>query len=170
MNPQSSVHLSQESLNDLLIGLGSSASQAHLEQCASCREQVESFRCGIDAFNSASLAWSESRSAKSLPRRSSTRHAAFAPLAWTLATATLLLIGIPTWKHEHRAPQSLVAAQRVAPQSAAAEVSETEIAEDNDLLRAVDAALRTDQSSPLRNQRPRESHPHRKVRLESRSL
>ncbi|MDR3745264.1 MAG: hypothetical protein P4K80_03940 [Acidobacteriaceae bacterium] len=170
MKPQSSAHLSQEALNDLLIGLGSSASQAHLEQCASCREQVESFRCGMDAFNSASLAWSEAGAGKSLPRRSQARHAFFAPLAWTLATATLLLIGIPTWRHEHRAPQSLVAAQRVAPQSESSGVSDAEIAEDNDLLRAVDAALRTDQPSPLRNQRPRESHTHRKVRLESRSL
>ena len=51
-------HLSEEALDDVLIGLGSAESQAHLEVCADCRAQVRTFLGDVALFNAASMAWS----------------------------------------------------------------------------------------------------------------
>ena len=52
-------HLSDEALDDVLIGLGSLASHAHLAQCPQCRARVESFQTTGDLFNQASRQFSE---------------------------------------------------------------------------------------------------------------
>ena len=61
MTPSLSNHLSEEALDDVLIGLGSAESEAHLAVCPECRAEVETFRGDVALFNAASVAWSESR-------------------------------------------------------------------------------------------------------------
>jgi hypothetical protein len=147
MTKPRSAHLSEEALDDVLIGLGSPESDAHLAECETCRGQLEQFRSGVRVFNQASLAWSEARPMRIplSPVRSKVRRAVFAPAGWALAAAVLLLmIGLPMWNHDRRTALS----NRTAP-AAAIEDSPAQIAQDNDLLRSVDEALNTSEASPI---------------------
>ena len=140
-------HLNDEALNDLLIGLGTTSAQAHLARCPECRVRVESFRETIVFFNDASLAWSENRV------RSGTVRVSFAPrlrfallsrpaLSFGVALAALLLLaGPPVWR--------MVAPRPVEPSPTSSEAVDyrAQIAEDNELMRAVNSAIDPDMHS-----------------------
>lgn len=142
MNP----HLTESALHDLLIGLGSDAALAHLATCSVCGEKVEAFRADMQLFNDASLAWSEARPmpAVATPARVAARQPLFtylrwAPLNFAVGTAVLLTaLGLPVWQHLHK-PQPAPAMIATTGNQDTAE----QIAQDNDLLRSVDAALTT---------------------------
>jgi hypothetical protein len=147
MTQPRSAHLSEEALDDVLIGLGSPESAAHLAECEVCRGKLEEFRSGVRVFNQASLAWSEARPMRSplSPARLKVRNAVFAPVGWAFAAVVLLvMIGVPVWNHGHRAALS----NGTAP-AAAIEDTPAQIAQDNDLLRSVDEALNTSEASPI---------------------
>jgi ferric-dicitrate binding protein FerR (iron transport regulator) len=150
MSGQSAIHLSEEALNDLLIGLASVESEAHLAECAACRAKVQAFGAHLNAFNRASMAWSESRS-EALPAIRPAASAkvksiwtTLAPLEWAVAVAVLLLLALPVWNRN----QLPVPVGSVVGTPAAGD-SEAQIAEDNDLLKSVDAALNTNDASPI---------------------
>jgi hypothetical protein len=155
------THLSEAALHDLLIGLGSDASLAHLASCTECSRKAESFREDMQLFNQTTLAWSESRSESRIESRSESRGASRAvrrmqaepartawnpwtPLHWAAAAAVLLLAaGVPVWQRHHAAtpmPPPVLLAQEDSP---------SQIAQDNDLLRSVDAALANTDEPPL---------------------
>jgi hypothetical protein len=138
-------HLSEEDLNDVLIGLGSPESDAHLVVCNECRDQVEHFRSEVEMFKQTSLAWSEARSL-SIPRisRPKATPAILNPVAWAAAAALLLMIGIPVWNNDHRAASDQGTAQVQMPSD-----SEAQIAQDNALLQSVDAVLSAGETSPI---------------------
>ena len=100
MTPDRAAHLTEEALNDLLLGMAAPASEAHLAVCAGCRARVEEFQSGMRQFNEASLAWSEARAASSRPAivRPPSRLV-FAGAGLALAAAVLLALGVPVWKH-----------------------------------------------------------------------
>jgi predicted anti-sigma-YlaC factor YlaD len=167
MTLQRSSHLSEEALNDVLIGLGSPEAEAHLDECEVCRGKLQAFRSEVNVFNQASLAWSESRAEKSscVAREARARSVIFSPAVWALAALFLLVIGFPVWNRGHRAlPDGKT---ETAVESS---VSEAQIAEDNNLLRSVNAVLSANEASPVSEYRlldmPRS---HRKARLESRN-
>jgi anti-sigma factor RsiW len=175
MTTELSAHLSEEALDDVLIGLSTPESEAHLAVCSACRSHVEGFQSGLQAFNQASLAWSEARPVSaSMPTtraslqaaaRSKARRAMFAPLGWAMAVAVLLMIGIPIWNRDHPSPPN------PEPSTASAMGdSEAQIAKDNELLKSVDMALSVSDESPLSEYRLLdEHHSHLKKRPELRS-
>ena len=61
-------HLTEEALDDILIGLGSPASHAHLAQCPECSARVDAFRFSMDSLNQASLAWVQAQPVRTAPR------------------------------------------------------------------------------------------------------
>ena len=146
MTPDLSKHLGDEALNDVLIGLGSLESDAHLARCPECRSKVESFRADMTLFNSASMAWSESRNG--WPGETSLRPAAhrirFAFVSWSAAVALLLIMALTLWRHSAVAPPNHV--NVVEPQSLD---SETQIAKDNELLQEINAAIGSDDEFPI---------------------
>lgn len=168
MTAEASAHLSEEALNDVLIGLSSPESDAHIAVCAVCRGQLEEFRSEMRMFNQASLASSEARPTM-IPRASAKatgRRAMFVPAGWVLAAAVLLIIGVPAWwNYDHR-----FSPNRGPAPASATEDSEAQIAQDNDLLRSVNIALNTNEVSPISeyhlSERP---HPRLKARPESRN-
>jgi ferric-dicitrate binding protein FerR (iron transport regulator) len=133
-------HLSEESLNDVLIGLPAAASEAHIEQCAECRARVEDFQSSVRLFNQASLAWIDAQPGRTLPAarpfRSARRRLMLA--AWATAAALFVMAGVPFLRHP---------IQMQSPAMTAPTDSEEQIAEDNELLRAVDAAINPDEQS-----------------------
>lgn len=142
------AHLSDEAVDDVLIGLGSPEAEAHLAGCRECRERVEAFRADMQMFNGTMLAWSQARSATmAAPERPTLWRRELIPAAWVAAVTILLALAIPAWRHQH-APANLE-----APNAAAANTgdqdTEAQIAEDNELMRSVDAALSTSEKMPV---------------------
>jgi hypothetical protein len=146
MTPES-THLSDEALDDVLIGLGSPASEAHLAGCPDCRARFEEFQGDVRLFNSASMAWSETRP---LPFPQTARHAsglrarvAFFGLA--AAAVALLIMAVAIWRHSPVAPPPNRAGTAVSQPLD----SEAQIAQDNELLQAVSVAISPDEQSPI---------------------
>jgi len=154
MTPESTRHLSEEALDDVLIGLGSPESHSHLEVCAECRAQVKMFLGDVALFNAASMEWSRNRlpqAGASQPRRVR-MHAAFAGWAITAAAVLVLALGVL-----HQRPETApTQANTVQPQPVN---SEAQIAQDNQLLQAVNAAIGQDEASPIEEYKISES-PH----------
>jgi hypothetical protein len=165
MTPEQSAHLSEEAINDCLIGLGSPQSEAHLAVCAVCRGQVKGFETDIAAFNQTTLAWTEARPHTTLraaptPRA---RRITAGPLGWALAAALLAAVGLPVWNHYRPAAHTASVAGPVTVDS------EAQIAQDNDLLRSVNVALNEGEESPIAVYHLSEApHPRSKTRSELR--
>ena len=145
MTPELTNHLSEEALDDVLIGLGTAESHAHLAACAECSAQVATFRGDIALFNAASTAWSESR--RPQPRESAPRHrtlrAAF--IGWAAVSVALLVMAVGIWRHRLESP----AGQAHTVQPSQPVDSEAQIDQDNQLLQAVNAAISPDEASPI---------------------
>ena len=144
MTPQLTNHLSEEALDDVLIGLGTAESHAHLAVCAECRVQVATFRGDIALFNAASVAWSESR--RPQPRESAphgrTLRAAF--IGWAAVATALVVMAVGIWRHRPEPSRQAHTIQQSKPVD-----SEAQIAQDNQLLEAVNTAISPDEASPI---------------------
>ena len=158
MTPESTNHLSEEALDDVLIGLGSPESHDHLAVCAECRAQVMTFQGDVALFNAASMTWTQSRMPRPRagePRRVSL-HAALA--GWAITAAAVLMMALGIW--HYRAQLNPSQANAVQPQADSAE----QIAQDNQLMQAVDAAISPDEASPIEEYKIVESpHPYPKA-------
>ena len=147
MTPAQSAHLSEESINDLLIGLGSPESEAHLAACSECRRQVQEFHADVKAFNQTTLAWSEARPAGDLREGLGARawRAMVSPPGWAFAAVLLLALGYTVGNH-FNSPSSSGNASVAAPTPAD---TDAQIAQDNELLRSVNVALNETEESPI---------------------
>lgn len=146
MTPDISNHLADEALSDVLIGLGSLESDAHLARCPECRSKVDDFRADMTLFNSASMAWSESQSERpaKASRHPAARRIRFALVIWSAAVALLLMMAITFWRHSAVAPPNHVNIVESQPLD-----SETQIAQDNELLQDINAAIGSDDEYPI---------------------
>ncbi|HTJ29260.1 MAG TPA: hypothetical protein VL346_02080 [Acidobacteriaceae bacterium] len=138
MNLDKRQHLCEEAFNDLLIGLSAPEAEAHLAACEECRAQLAAFRSDLALFNQATLAWSESKTAAMPPLRRKPRFVPSHPLAWSAATAVLLLVGVAGWNSQRAPLLPTESAPSIATEFAD---SPDQIAEDNQLLHNVYDAL-----------------------------
>jgi hypothetical protein len=145
MTPAQSAHLNEESINDVLIGLGTPESEAHLAACSECRSHVQGFRADVKAFNQTTLAWSEARPVKTLRAGAAAKvwRAMVSPPGWAFAAALLVVLGYAVGNHFH-SPSSSGDASVTAPTD-----TDTQIAQDNELLRSVNVALNETEESPI---------------------
>jgi hypothetical protein len=168
MKKELSAHLSEEALDDALIGLSSPETEAHLALCGVCRSQLESFHTEMQLFNETSMAWCEARPARPFPAVSRSKklsHAYYAPLGWAMAATVFLAIGVPIWNHDRHTSPKYDAASVSMPQD-----TEAQIAQDNELMRSVDAAISTQEASPLSEYKPsKRPQTHETSRSESRN-
>lgn len=153
MNAPGSVHLTEEEFADAMLGEPVSAAAAlHLQECATCRREVDGFSTAVGDFRQASRAWSELRS-DGMPAlrpeaaRTTSGAGGFAP-AYAWAAAGLLAVGVtvPVVEHLRHEGAGAPAPVRVAQadQDAAMDTPE-QIARDNQLLAEVHFELtRTD--------------------------
>lgn len=144
MTPESTIHLSEEALDDVLIGLGSPESHAHLAACAECRGQVQAFQGDVQLFNAASTAWSESRWPITRVADAPRPRPRVAFASWTAVAAALVLMALAVWHHRISPPPHYAGAPQALPVD-----TEAQIAQDNQLLEAVNAAISPDERSPI---------------------
>ena len=142
-----SHHLSDEDLDDVLIGIGSAEAEAHLAGCAACAARTAEFRSALGSFNQATLAWSEAKS-HTLTRDLTAGEAVGVPhlgLAAAglcgLAVVGALLSVVPGTLHSRTEPSA--ASAQAAPVD-----RDREIAGDNAMLQDIDAALYQPEPSP----------------------
>ena len=157
------THLSEEALDDVLIGLGSPQSHAHLSSCTECRAKVDMFRGDMRLFNAASIGWSEARhpqSRRMVPHAVRTR---FAFASWAAVAAALVVMAFAVWHHRAASAPDQAKTMQSQPVD-----SEAQIAEDNQLLEAVNVAISPDEVSPLDEYKILES-PHLYIKAHSRT-
>lgn len=162
MTPASATHLSDEAFDDVLIGIGSPESEAHLAACLDCRRRVNAFHSDVALFNSTSMAWTESQPALFRPStRKTAYHIRFAFVSWAGIAAVLAVMGIAILRyHGPAAPPSQATANLSQPAD-----TEAQIAQDNQLLQAVNAAISPDEESPISEYKLFQTpHPHMKAR------
>lgn len=157
-------HLSDDELDDQLMGDFAAASAAHLASCDLCADRLAEASAHITSFQTVTAAWSERRSA-TLPLPNLSRRKALWQRngAWVAATFVLAIgIGFSGFTH-HVAPkiadvrplQVQSSAQNALPASGLSEnasVTKTppaeQISADNQMLQAVDSELDASTDSP----------------------
>ncbi len=141
-----STHLSDEAIDDVLIGMGSAESENHLARCAECRSRMERFGSDVNLFNQASMAWSEARPLGTVPpaRVVPALRMPIAVVASFAAAILAVAVAIPVWHHEH----SLAVGQGDTDQLQTQD-SQAQIAQDNELMQAVNAANSPQEESPI---------------------
>lgn len=161
MTPASATHLSDVAFDDVLIGMGSPESEAHLAVCPDCRRRVIAFRSDMALFNSASMAWTENQPALSRPTARKTAHRIrLAFVSWAGMAAVLAVMAIAVLRHHGpAAPPTQATANLSHPAD-----TEAQIAQDNQLLEAVNAAISPDEESPIAEYKLFQMrHPHMKT-------
>ena len=170
------THLSEEQLDDVLMGDPGLEATTHLLECAACKERIAALEVSIASFAAVSLAWSERRSVTTPPPAMVAMGSAWPRrMSWALVSTCLLLIGfaIPMARHEEHENQTMVANEpreaapskgsapeqlaviqasgaqvRVAVVTTADHSADAQIARDNRMLRAIDRELDASMQSP----------------------
>jgi hypothetical protein len=167
-----SLHLNNDQIDDQLIGVLEPAAAAHLASCADCTARVAAAAEPITGFVAVTSAWSERRSA-TLPLLTASANAAHRNLsirvtAAVAATAVLVLTfamhpATSPLSHSPVATQTMPAAPVAGQPQALTELASTgptetalsprermlreRISRDNQMLKAIDSALDTDESA-----------------------
>jgi hypothetical protein len=163
------MHLTEEQIDDVLMGDAAAASQTHLAECSECRKQLAELRTPINSFAAMTLAWSERHSATMPSQPMSATDSPWShKLNWALAAAVLLAVGfilpIATRQtpggnniaaNDAPKPISIVtppAAQPIQPEAkvhaVAMHTSEDQVARDNQMLLDIHDELDASVQSP----------------------
>ena len=156
-------HLTADQIDDHLIGDLAARPAAHLAACSHCADRVAAATSPIASFQHVATAWSERRSATlpiPVPAQQQPmwqRHMSWASACLTLAVGVALINASHQFSIQTTAPQIApsVAAQlapvpqlSTPPKAPALTQTTTQIAADNHMLRAVDAAVDPFAESP----------------------
>ena len=152
------VHLTEDLIDDALIGDLAAEHAAHLATCDDCQIRLAEAGAPIAAFSALSLAWSERRSA-TLPTPVHSSAAAWLPRAiWGATAAAVLVVGIsvPAVRRglgvgsaaprQENAALTQMASTGVVDNPLAAR--EEQIARDNRMLENIDRELDASAPSP----------------------
>ncbi len=171
MTSPASPHLTEDQLTDCMIeDHPDPGCQTHLAHCEECRLRLklerEAFQTSIAGFNSASLAWSESRPSLSLRAKAASQAAnsVYTPMRWALATVALALVALPIWNHDRRATPA-----GSQPAVSSPDDSASQIAQDNQLMQSVNLALARNEPSPFNEYRLTVDQPSRAAAADSRA-
>jgi hypothetical protein len=141
------MHLTEDQLDDHLIGDLAAAPAAHLAACAHCSARVAEAADPLNSFRAVSLAWGERQSATSpIPSVAGLGPAWERRLVWSLILAACA-VGLGLANATHRAPSpstaatTAVAVQPVSP-------SADQLSNDNQLLNTIDSELSASSETP----------------------
>jgi hypothetical protein len=151
-----SAHLTEDELDEALLGMASANHSLHLASCPDCRAQLEQFHSTVALFSEASIGWSQARS-NALNRDLKQHRTPFrftAQTVWTSAATLVLLatitVGIELRQHSEASMAAKVEQRRIQSETniARAANAENEIASDNAMLLQIDAAINNSEPSP----------------------
>jgi hypothetical protein len=153
MNPLNANHLSDDQIDDYLMGDLASDAVAHLDLCDLCLCRVAQMQAPIASFKAVSLAWSERRSA-TMPTQPAAQPSRWSNrLAWGSAATAALVIGliVPAIHHDGRPSDEAKVQPPVMMASSGAISSltrEQQINQDNQMLMEIDQALDSGTETP----------------------
>jgi hypothetical protein len=150
-NGDATRHLTEDELEEVLLGVDIAERKVHLAECAACRGTIDEFRDSLKLFNQASMGWSEAKScsmtrdlARPEPARRMNVRAVWA--CGGLLVAVLAGAVAPT------AARHTGAETRTTPVAGASADAQTEnvseIAGDNAMMRQIDSVISTPEPSP----------------------
>jgi len=125
MNTMSNRHLTEDQIDDILIGDLAPETTAHLKQCTTCQTRLEAAKAPIASFTAVSMAWSERRSATvpvTLVHATSSAGRRQAHWAAAATAALAIALSVPLTMHQKQSP--VVASDVTVPQSAKAVVAQ----------------------------------------------
>ena len=130
-------HLTDEQFAGLLTG--DCDAGGHLLGCAQCRYELRTVQDSLGEFASLSLEWAEERASKSISTRSVLLRGWQSASAWTAAAAAALTVAVLFTGQYQRRTQTPQATSVGAGQAAD---SDSEVADDNRLMMAIDKEMR----------------------------
>ncbi|QMV19515.1 hypothetical protein GOB94_13080 [Granulicella sp. 5B5] len=155
-----SGHLSEEQIDEAMIGGLASEAGGHLNICPMCQERLVTARLPIESFKAVSLAWSERRSATMpVPLQTGLLESlgGHRRLAWGAAVAMLLAVLVTApleLRHSGRMTVDDAAQMHTTNALGATGVvsgqqsTEEQIERDNQLLNEIDRELNTSGENP----------------------
>ena len=164
------LHLTEEQLDDFLLGDSAEGTTTHLETCLTCRERVAEMQSAIQDFTAITLSWSERRSATMPPQPVIEGPAWNHKLNWALAAGlvvvTAIVLPLATRNTSSMKLAATDEAQVTQPQAQPTAAASTHtpllqtasattvpaktdvVAQDNQMLQAIDQELATSMDSP----------------------
>lgn len=154
------AHLTDDQIDDALIGDLDADCAEHLAGCRECQMRLTEAEAPIAAFNEVTLAWSERHSATLPTRPVQAKGAAWMPkAAWAATAAAVLAVGIsvPVARHHRGNDNALTASRESAagplmaatgPVDNPVAAREEQIARDNQMLQNIDRELDSPDASP----------------------
>ena len=140
-------HLSEDELEDVLIGMGSAEADAHVAGCAACAGRKAEFAAAVAGFNQATLAWSEAKSHTLTRDLTAGTEGAGARRFGLAAAAGVCGAAVVAALLSHEVPRAGETPGGTAAPAAAVD-RDREIAGDDAMLRDIDAALYRPDPSP----------------------
>ncbi len=148
-------HMTDDQMDDLLIGDAAPALRAHLAACPACDARLTEFRATLGLFNQASLTWSEARS-NTLSRDLSNHRPSFRLPAWSgswsfaLALLFLVALALSVALPRRQDIGGTFALKHAVGASGSPQADrDQEIASDNAMLQAIHSEIYRPEPSPL---------------------
>lgn len=136
MNTPQNKHLTEDELDEVLLGFASEDATLHVASCEPCGARLEVFRGQMAAFSQASMAWSDARSNtisrdilahKPTPRLTLTT-------VWSSAATLMLALAVGLTTAVHQGPRATDSAVVAHPDH-----DQSELASDNEMLAAINS-------------------------------
>jgi len=144
MAPTSSTefHLTEDQLDDQLMGDLAAAPAEHLATCALCTQRVAEAGAPLASFGAVSLAWAERVSATSeMPVVATPSTVWERRLGWSMALASCAVVMAITGANHGFAGFNAQAASPAMSQSVASAPSSERVSSDNQMLKTIDFEL-----------------------------
>jgi hypothetical protein len=135
-------HLTDEQFTELLLGEYCIEASRHMEMCAECRSEFERVQTSIEDFGTLGLLWAQQRPA---PRVCTPWLRGWHAVGTRTAAAVLLAaVLFGTYQEKRMEPPVADSAATATPAC-----SESEVADDNRLMMAIDNEIRWQADSPV---------------------
>ena len=163
-NPNLASHLSDDQLEDLLLGESAPDAVAHLAGCSLCSARRGTFTSSLADFNQATLGWAEARNkamhSPAQARETRNGTVRFLPAyAWAFAAALLLVAAMLFLRPASHGPVEIGYAAQPAAVLETTAAADPQIAADNLLMVNIDTALNQPDPMPFAIHPEQESAP-----------
>jgi hypothetical protein len=141
------LHLTDTELDEILMGIAEPCASVHLADCATCGERFAAFQSQLDAFNHATMSWSEARAntvSRDIAAHQSTPRMTL-KAAWSSVAVAGLAVAFAVGARHSATPAPSPVAHAPMTMPAPEVVQQHEIANDNEMMAAIDSEIVTPQ-------------------------